>query len=137
MSYEVFSRKVSRGGNKNLKFIEEASVSRKHFASVGVVTKLIDSLWIEVKLIPSNGSRNYDMKKGYKAKYNKNLIVKAIKPQDMILEVGNLILITFTDLDSRQAIADYIKGKSITKEYLIDNTGVHEVDFGIVTTKII
>lgn len=137
MAYEVYSRKVSRGGNKQLKFIEEASVSRKNFASVGIVTKLIDDLWIEVKLIPSNGSRNYDMKTGYKAKYRKNSIVKAIKPKEMELAVDNLILITFTDLDSRSAIADYIKGKSSDKEFLIDDTGFHEIDFGIVTTKII
>ena len=137
MSYKVYPKKIDRGSNKKLKYIQDEGPRSGNYASLALVINNIDNLWVTVKIIPSISYRTYDMKLGYKSVYDKNAVVKAIKPFGMTLMKDDLVLVTFTDRDSRKTLSDIIKGKSKASEFREENIEINNINFGIVTTKIL
>jgi len=124
---------IVRKTNKQYHQLEKNIFERNHFSSIAVVESVIDTYWCSVKIIPSVGFNQFDLKDGYTQGFVKNAIVKAFMAKDLALVAGDIVLVSFTDMNFRKTIIDIINGKDRFDELIESDQTKHSLNFGIVT----
>jgi len=132
----VIDTNILREKNKQQKQYEQSMWEKHAFIYIGVVQKVNDKT-VDVRLIPSVSFDDYDMKKGFTKVNTTNPIVNCLRTENLLLEIDDIAVVIFTDLDSRQAIEEIRKGKNKNQNFNVENKKFHNLNFGIVINKII
>ena len=126
---------INRQRNKTLKQNELAMWEKLSFVSLGIVIK-VDDKKASVKLIPSLSYNDYDMKKGFTKINSTNEIVDCLLVEGLSLVDNDIVLVLFTDADSRETIDSIRRGRPLTSNFNYESTVYHNSNFGIVINKI-
>lgn len=132
----ILDTNIARGRNKTQKQHEQTMWEKNQFVYVGIVQQVFTDN-VSVKLIPSVSYDDYDMKAGFKKVNIQNSVVTCLRVQDLTLVEDDVVVVIFTDLDSRQAISEIKRGRNKTENFNTENKTFHNLNFGIVINKII
>jgi hypothetical protein len=132
----VIDSNINRGRNKTQKQYEQIMWEKNNFTFIGIVKK-IETKSVSVKLIPSISYDDYDMKEGFTKVDITNPLVTCLRVEGLTLQVDDVVVVIFTDLDSRQAILDIRRGRNKQDNFITENKSYHNSNFGIVINKII
>lgn len=132
----IIDTNVLRNKNKPQKQYEQSMWEKNTFVHLGIVQQVFEKK-VMVKLIPSITYDDYDMKKGFAKVNTENPIVSCLLVQELVLNIDDVVVVVFTDLDSRQAIAEIQNGKNKKENFNIGNKAFHNINFGIVINKVI
>ena len=132
----IIDQNITRGRNKTQKQYEQSMWEKHAFIYLGIVQSLTEKDAI-VKLIPSISYDDYDMKQGFKKVDTINQTVSCMLVQGITFAVDDVVLVAFTDLDSRKAIDAIRKGKNKKENFNVENKNFHDFNFGIIINKII
>lgn len=127
---------VLRTKNKPQKQYEQSMWEKNAFVQLGIVQEVFEKK-VTVKLIPSITYDDYDMKKGFTKVNTVNPIVSCLRVQNMLLNPDDVVVVLFTDLDSREAIENIRNGKNKKENFNAGNKVFHNLNFGIVINKVI
>lgn len=132
----IMNQTISRGRNKTQKQYELSMWEKHAFIYLGIVQK-VEAKSATVKLIPSITYDDYDMKQGFKKVNTINKVVTCLRVEDLVLNVDDVVLVVFTDYDSRKVIREISEGRSKSDNFNIENPIYHDFNFGIIINKVI
>lgn len=131
----ILDQNINRGRNKTLKQFEQTMWEKNNFVSLGIVQEVLEKD-LKVKLIPSISYDDYDMKKGFTKVDVVNDVIDCVSVEGLTLEVDDVVLVVFTDLDSRQTITDLRRGRSKKDNFNTSTKDFHDLNYGIIINKI-
>lgn len=132
----IIDQRINRERNKTQKQYEQIMWEKLAFVYIGIVQRVYANS-VDVKLVPSVSYEDYDMKKGFTKVDVTNPIVNCVLVQGLTLTVNDVVVVIFTDLESRQAIDEIRKGRNKNDNFNTESKKFHNVNFGIVINKII
>jgi hypothetical protein len=136
MGIRILDSTLNRGRNKSVKQSEQIMWEKNNFSSIGIV-KSVATKTAVVKIIPSITYEEYDMKKGYSDVDTTNKNVTCLRVEGLSLVVDDIVVVIFTDLDSRKAIEAIQRGRSKSDNFNVSNKSFHSCNSGIIINKII
>lgn len=131
----VIDQNINRGRNKSQKQYEQSMWEKHAFVYFGIVLS-VEEKTATVKLIPSISYDDYDMKKGFNKIDVQNQKVNCLRVQNLDIAVNDMVVVVFTDLDSRKAIEEIRQGRSKDINYNTANKMFHDFNFGIIINKV-
>lgn len=132
----IIDQNINRVRNKSQKQYEQSMWEKHAFVYVGIVLSVEEKSAV-VKLIPSISYDDYDMKKGFTKTDTTNQKVSCYRVEGLTIQVNDVVLVVFTDLDSRKTIESIRKGRNKSENFNTDNKIFHDFNFGIIINKVI
>jgi uncharacterized protein YjhX (UPF0386 family) len=132
----IIDQNINRVRNKSQKQYEQSMWEKHAFIYVGIILS-VEEKSATVKLIPSISYDDYDMKRGFTKVDTINQKVSCYRVEGLTLEIDDVVLVVFTDLDSRQTIESIRKGRNKSENFNTDNKIFHDLNFGIIINKVI
>lgn len=133
----TYDANTRRKTNRQFHQLEKNMFEKNSFSYVAIVTKTIDSMWCNVKLVPSVSFSDFDKNNGYQTTAQTNPIVTALIPADVNVSVDDVVLVIFTDVNSMNTIRDLIRGKNKQLQFIEHDQTKHSINFGIIVNKIL
>lgn len=131
----VIDQNINRKRNKTLNQFELSMWENTKFISLAIVEGKRNGD-VLVKVIPSISYADYDMKTGYSRVSPENDLVSCLIVENLTVEEGDVVLMVFTDMDSRETIEDIRRGRNKKETFSTANTVFHNVNYGIIINKI-
>lgn len=140
----TYDSNTRRKANKQYHQVEKNIFEKNYFSYVGIVTEInsgpvgLESHWCKVKIIPTIEYKEFQRDRGYsKAIKETNDIAVAFIPKDMVITIDSVVLIIFTDTNSKQVLIDILKGANKTAKFYEEDLTTHSINFGIITNILI
>jgi hypothetical protein len=99
-----------------------------------------DGKWCKLKLVPTINFKEFTKDSGYTQREDnrvEELETIAFRSQSVNINNNDVVLVIFTDVNSRQTLKDLIASKSKTSKFVETDQQKHSIDFGIVINKIL
>lgn len=138
----VYDSNTRRKTNKQYHQLEKNILEKNYFSYVGIVKELnqgpqgFESKWCKITIIPTITYKEFDRVQGFSPvsiKQDNEAI--ALIPVDLLfsIEVGDVVLVIFTDVNFKKAMIDILKGYDRTNNFFETDTSKHSLNFGIIT----
>lgn len=127
---------ILRGRNKTLRQFQRNSDEKRNYTSVAIVLEVFEKKAI-VKLIPTLTYTDYNFQEGFNPINTENEVVECLRVEGLNLIKDDVVVVVFTDMDSRQAIKDIAEGRKKSDNFNISHPDFHNSNFGIIINKII
>jgi hypothetical protein len=132
----TYDKNTLRKTNKEFHQFEKNIFEKNYFTYVAIVKKIIDANWVKVKLIPTPSINEFELSEGYTNSYVENSLITVYKSGDVKITLNNIVLVAFTDVNSKRTLKDLLKGKKKTQQFTeIDQTR-HSINFGIIINRL-
>ena len=136
-----YDSNTTRKANKQYHQLEKNMMEKNYFNYIAIVLNndiYGDGYWCEVKLIPTVNFKLFTKDEGYAFNDKvEELKVIAFRSQNLTLSNNDVVLVVFTDVNSRRALKDLIANKDKTKKFIENDQTKHSIDFGIIINKIL
>jgi len=144
----TYDSNIRRKTNKQYHQLEKNMMEKNYFSYVGIVINndfYGDGIWCKVKLVPTinfkefvkNVPRNSSSYKNREQDRVEELETVAFRSQTIDINNNDVVLIIFTDVNTRQVLKDLIGNKSKTSKFIENNQEKHSIDFGIIINKLL
>ena len=139
----TYDSNTRRKTNKQFHQVEKNILEKNYFSYVAVVRELnrgpvgFESRWCRAEIIPTITFKEFDRTEGYSpAAIQSNNDAIAFIPKDMLVAVGDVVLINFTDVNFRNAMVDILKGYDRTNPFFEKDITKHSLNFGVITNRL-
>jgi len=139
----TYDSNTKRKANKPFLQLEKNILEQNYFSYLAVVKELnkgeapFENKWCSVDLIPTIQLTEFIRQIGYSSKVGNKNSTLAFIPKDMVLAVGDIVLLSFTDVNFKKTILDILKGYNKNSSFLEADISRHSIDFAIVTNIIL
>lgn len=140
----TYESNIKRKANKEFLQNSKNLLEKTYTNYIGVVTKLntgpkgFESLWCEVKLIPTISYKEFSREEGYsQVQVIQNEKTNALIPVDVSVSLRDIVLINFTDVNFRKTILSILMGFPDTGVFTEADQTKKSINFAIITNRLI
>lgn len=130
----IINQNIARQRNKTLNQFALNIQEGFNYASIGIVDKIEDRVW--VRLIPSISYEDYNMKDGFKEVNTPNETISCLIVEGLDLVIDDVVLVLFTDLDSNIPVDQIRRGKNKKEPFNVPEGNYHNSNYGVIINKI-
>lgn len=130
----IINQNIARQRNKTLNQFALNIQEGFNYASIGIVDKIEDRVW--VRLIPSISYEDYNMKDGFKEVNTPNETISCLIVEGLDLAIDDVVLVLFTDLDSNTPVDQIRRGKNKKELFNVPEGNYHNSNYGVIINKI-
>lgn len=136
-----YDSNTTRKANKQYHQLEKNIMEKNYFNYLAIVLNDDvdgDGYFCEVKLIPTVNFKLFTKSNGYAFNDKpEELKVKAFRSQSLTVNNDDVVLVVFTDVNSRRTLRDLIANKNKTEKFIENDQTKHSINFGIIINKIL
>lgn len=139
----TYDSNIRRKTNKQYHQLEKNIMEKNYFSYVGIIINndfYGDGKWCKVKLVPTINFKEFTKDSGYTARQQnrvEDLETIAFRSQSVSVFNNDVVLVIFTDVNTRQTLRDLIDNKSKSSKFVETNQEKHSIDFGIIINKLL
>jgi hypothetical protein len=146
----TYDSNTKRKTNKQYHQLEKNIFEKNYFSYLAIVLNADfygDGYWCEVKLVPTINFKEFTKgsESGYKAREEsrveelKTIVFKSKDVSSWLdpIKKDDVVLILFTDVNTRKTLKDLIGKKSKTSKFIENDQTKNSIEFGIIINRVL